>query len=62
MALWISLKLPGTPENPTLEPKYILVYGGATASGTFAIQLLKLQVITFPLFRVLKVQKLMPVV
>ncbi|KAK0513951.1 hypothetical protein JMJ35_003673 [Cladonia borealis] len=42
MALWISLKLLGTPENPTLEPKYVLVYGGATASGTFAIQLLKL--------------------
>lgn len=48
MALWVSLKLPGTPEKPTLEPKYVLVYGGATASGTFAIQLLKLQVISFP--------------
>ena len=62
MALWISLKLPGTPEKPTLEPKYVLVYGGATASGTFAIQLLKLQVMTFSPFLVLEVQKLMPVV
>ncbi len=42
MALWISLKLSGTPEIPTLKPKYVLVYGGATASGTFAIQLLNL--------------------
>ena len=62
MALWISLKLPGTPEEPTLRPKYVLVYGGATASGTFAIQLLKLQVITFSPFPVLKAQQLMPVV
>lgn len=46
MALWISLKLSGTPEGPVSEPKYVLVYGGATASGTFAIQLLKLWVLT----------------
>lgn len=37
MALWISLKLPRTPERPALEPRYFLVYGGATASGTFAM-------------------------
>lgn len=54
MALWTSLKLPGTPEKPTLEPKYVLVYGGATASGTFAIQLLKLQVLTLPPVHALK--------
>lgn len=47
MALWVSLKLVGTPEDPTPESKYVLVYGGATASGTFAIQLLKLQVDPF---------------
>jgi NADPH:quinone reductase-like Zn-dependent oxidoreductase len=41
-ALWISSKLPGTPETPTLKRKYVLVYGGATASGAFAIQLLRL--------------------
>ncbi|GJC90833.1 trans-enoyl reductase ccsC [Colletotrichum liriopes] len=43
MALWITLGLTGTPEEPTREAKFILVYGGATASGTFAIQVLKLQ-------------------
>jgi NADPH:quinone reductase-like Zn-dependent oxidoreductase len=42
MALWWSLKLRGTPESPIPEPQYVLVYGGASASGTFAIQLLKL--------------------
>ncbi|KAI0452053.1 GroES-like protein [Xylaria acuta] len=42
MALWYSLKLPGTPEEPTLDPKFVLVYGGSTASGTFAIQILRL--------------------
>lgn len=42
MALWQSLRLAGTPEDPVAEPKFVLVYGGATASGTFAIQLLKL--------------------
>ena len=62
MALWILLKLPITPERPALEPRYVLVYGGATISGTFAIQSLRLQVITFPPFLILKAQKLMPVV
>jgi len=43
MALWKSLNLPGTPQNPTTEDdKYVLVYGGSSASGTFAIQLLRL--------------------
>jgi len=42
MALWWVMKLPGTPEKPTADPKFFLVYGGSTASGTLAIQLLKL--------------------
>jgi NADPH:quinone reductase-like Zn-dependent oxidoreductase len=42
MALWWEMKLPGTPEEPTKEPMFVLVYGGSTASGTFAIQLLNM--------------------
>jgi NADPH:quinone reductase-like Zn-dependent oxidoreductase len=42
MALWWEMKLPGTPEKPTSDPKFILVYGGSTASGTFTMQLLKM--------------------
>ncbi|KAK4244134.1 hypothetical protein C7999DRAFT_44174 [Corynascus novoguineensis] len=42
MALWWVMKLPGTPEKPTVNPKFFLVYGGSTVSGTLAIQLLKL--------------------
>ncbi|RYO85824.1 hypothetical protein DL766_001215 [Monosporascus sp. MC13-8B] len=53
MALWITLGLTGTPEEPTREPKFVLVYGGATASGTFAIQLLKLQVTSSSGYRVI---------
>lgn len=43
MALYYSLKLTGTPEEPSPDAKFVLVYGGSTASGTFAIQILKLQ-------------------
>ena len=42
MALWYAMKLPGSPEAPTSDPKFVLVYGGSTASGTFAIQVLKM--------------------
>ncbi|ORX97045.1 hypothetical protein BCR34DRAFT_607414 [Clohesyomyces aquaticus] len=42
MALWWEMKLPGTPAEPTPDAKFVLVYGGSTASSTFAIRLLKI--------------------
>ncbi|KAL7929272.1 GroES-like protein [Trichoderma chlorosporum] len=42
IALWHTLQLAGTPEEPVSHSKFVLVYGGATACGTFAIQVLKL--------------------
>ncbi|WEW56048.1 hypothetical protein PRK78_001483 [Emydomyces testavorans] len=42
LALFRTMGLPGTPEKPVEKPTYALVYGGSTASGTMAIQLLKL--------------------
>lgn len=37
-----ALALPGSPARPRSDDGPVLVYGGATASGTMAIQLLKL--------------------
>ena len=42
LALWDALKLPASPDAPAKEPLDVLVYGGSTACGTMAIQLLKL--------------------
>jgi NADPH:quinone reductase-like Zn-dependent oxidoreductase len=42
LALFQSLGIPGTPDNPTDSPRDILVYGGSTATGTMAIQILRL--------------------
>ncbi|KAI4160869.1 MAG: hypothetical protein LQ342_005394 [Letrouitia transgressa] len=42
LAMFRSLKLPGSPEQPVEKPVYVLVYGGSTASGTIAIQMLHL--------------------
>ncbi|KAL9043947.1 MAG: hypothetical protein Q9214_002883 [Letrouitia sp. 1 TL-2023] len=42
LAMIRSLKLPGSPEQPVEKPVYVLVYGGSTASGTMAIQMLRL--------------------
>lgn len=46
LALWSAdtLDLPGTPDSPELSKKPIpvLVYGGSTATGTIAVQLLRL--------------------
>jgi NADPH:quinone reductase-like Zn-dependent oxidoreductase len=42
LALFHSLKVPGYPLEPAEKPRHVLVYGGSTATGTLAIQLLKL--------------------
>jgi NADPH:quinone reductase-like Zn-dependent oxidoreductase len=44
LALWKCLELPATPRQPLSaeSPAYVLVYGGSTATGTMALQLLKL--------------------
>jgi NADPH:quinone reductase-like Zn-dependent oxidoreductase len=42
LALFKSLDVPGTPNCPAKKPLDVLVYGGSTATGTLAIQLLKL--------------------
>ncbi|KAI3390272.1 hypothetical protein diail_10728, partial [Diaporthe ilicicola] len=42
-ALFHSLRIPGHPDKPaqTEKPVFVLVYGGSTASGTMAIQLVR---------------------
>jgi len=41
-ALFYSLKIPGHPEKPAVnKPAVVLVYGGSTASGTMAIQMIR---------------------
>jgi NADPH:quinone reductase-like Zn-dependent oxidoreductase len=40
-----SLALPGRPSKPTEERLAILVYGGGTATGTMAIQMLRLYIL-----------------
>ncbi|EXA30363.1 hypothetical protein FOVG_18235 [Fusarium oxysporum f. sp. pisi HDV247] len=45
LSLWDALQLPGTPDKPRdacRAPGYVLVYGASTATGTMALQLLKL--------------------
>ncbi|EHK97306.1 putative protein TOXD [Glarea lozoyensis 74030] len=42
LALFRSLGVPGYPGEPALKPKHVLVYGGSSATGTMAIQLLRL--------------------
>ncbi|KAJ3530844.1 hypothetical protein NM208_g9139 [Fusarium decemcellulare] len=40
-ALFKSLSIPGHPDKPAAKPGYVLVYGGSTATGTIAIQLIR---------------------
>lgn len=40
-ALFHSLNIPGHPDRPAAKPAVVLVYGGSTASGTMAIQLIR---------------------
>lgn len=42
LALWGSLGLQGRPSRPVQKPIPVLVYGAATATGTMAVQLLRL--------------------
>ncbi|KAF2218976.1 zinc-binding dehydrogenase [Elsinoe ampelina] len=45
LSLWYTLRLPHTPYDsvdPGSVPKYVLVYGASTSSGTMVLQLLKL--------------------
>ncbi len=46
LALFHNLGVPGYPTKPATDAKMVLVYGGSTASGTMALQLLKLYVYT----------------
>lgn len=43
-AMWSCFGLQATPDQPAegLEAEYVLVYGGSTATGTMAIQMLRL--------------------
>lgn len=42
LALFRSLGVPGNPKCPADKPVDVFVYGGSTATGTMAIQLLKM--------------------
>ncbi|KAL9130696.1 MAG: hypothetical protein Q9217_001175 [Psora testacea] len=42
LALFHSLGLSASPEKPAEKPFYVLVYGGSSACGTMAIQLIRL--------------------
>jgi NADPH:quinone reductase-like Zn-dependent oxidoreductase len=42
MALFRTLELPGTPEEPAQKPQTVLVHGGSSSVGTMAMQLLRL--------------------
>lgn len=51
LSLWYTLQLPHTPDDPVDSedpPKYVLVYGASTSSGTMVLQLLKLFVYPDP--------------
>lgn len=53
LALFHNLQVPAYPTKPASEEKTVLVYGGSTASGTIALQLLRLFVIYQPTFLII---------
>ncbi|KAI0975798.1 GroES-like protein [Xylaria arbuscula] len=40
-ALFRSLRIPGHPDTPATSPAVVLVWGGSTATGTLAIQMIR---------------------
>lgn len=50
LALFRTLDLPGYPYEPAEKPRHVLIYGGSSATGTLAIQLVKLYVGYVPVF------------
>lgn len=40
-ALFRSLHIPGHPDRPAKRPGYVLVYGGSSAMGTMALQIIR---------------------
>ena len=50
LALFKSLGIPDTPDKPARKPYFVLVYGGSSATGTMAIQLLKQYVLISTLY------------
>jgi aspyridone synthetase trans-acting enoyl reductase len=44
----LNLQLPGTERSQDSEPRFVLVYGGGTATGGLALQMARMYESTFP--------------